>query len=320
MLNRSLGALLVAGLLALTFAAPRISAQNLPTDAVNSPNNYPPVLPEREGPPPPRLVFLTMEEVALPGQLSEHPLAVEGEEITLPVAGGRAWVRLKPDPRVRVVPGATPVAGQGGDESWVYSEDGRARFRSLAEGRVEAEVYAPNKDEWRPDWSFRVGGAVLAPPVVDGERLFFGSLDDQVYAVRSDNGHLLWADDVGARVSRPLGLWRGELLPEEPDEIPREYALIIVVPDDGSTIQALDSHDGQRVAFLEMPEFEPGLVSPPLVDSEGAIVVARQKYEAADAALMVYRLAPPEPAPEADADEEQVAYNDPAPSPEGGSE
>jgi len=32
-------------------------------------------------------------------------------------------------------------------------------------------------------WSFRTGGAVLSTPVVDGDTVYFGSWDGQLYAI-----------------------------------------------------------------------------------------------------------------------------------------
>jgi hypothetical protein len=248
--------------------------------------------------------------------LLEHPLRLDGAEIALPVSGGEGRVRLVPEPTLRVVPVEGFASGSfaAGDPSWVLSEDGLFRFRSLPEGRIEAEKLSEKTEQWREAWSYRVGGAVLAAPVLDGNRLFFGSIDNQVYAVRADNGHRLWSVDVGARLSRPVALWHGVLQPNAEGEPPREYSLLIVVPDDGAGMVALDSYNGTRVASLRLPEFESGFVSPALVTPEFGVLVARQKYAPTDAVLMVYRLGIPEPPPDTD---EQVAYNDGTPSPDG---
>jgi hypothetical protein len=312
-------AISLACALAVSSPIPTLRAQTLPQDAVNSPNNYPPPIPPREGPPPPGLSFQTAQEVALPGPLLEHPLRIDGDEIALPVAGGEGRVRLVPEPSFRVVPAREFTNGTfaEGDTNWVLSEDGLFRFRSLSEGRIEAEKLSEKTEEWRDAWTYRVGGAVLAAPVPDGGRLFFGSLDNQVYAVRADNGHLLWSVDVGARLSRPLAVWHGILQPDAEGEPPREYSLLIVVPDDGAGMVALDTYNGTRVAALRLPEFESGFVSPALVSPEIGVVVARQRYAPTDAVLMVYRLGIPEPPPDSD---EEVAYNEATPSSDGETE
>jgi len=318
-LHRVRIAICLAGALAVSSLILPFLAQTLPQDAVNSPNNYPPPIPPREGPPPPGLAFQTFQEVALPGPLLEHALRLDDDEIALPVAGGEGRVRLEPETSLRVVPAGEFSNGSftEGDTTWVYAEDGLVRFRSRPEGGIEAERLVEKSEEWRDAWSYRVGGAILAAPVLDESRLFFGSLDNQVYAVRADNGHRLWSVDVGARVSRPLAVWRGVLKPDAEGEPAREYSLLIVVPDDGAGMVALDAYNGTRVATLRLPEFEPGFVSPALVSPELGIVVARQKYAPTDAALMVYHLDIPEPPPDSD---EQVAYNDETPSPDGEAE
>src|SRR5437667_6229284 len=51
-------------------------------------------------------------------------------------------------------------------------------------------------------WKFRSGGRVTSSPVVAGGRVFIGSGDGQVYALRLDNGQKVWSfktgDDVEA--------------------------------------------------------------------------------------------------------------------------
>jgi len=282
------------------------TAQSLPSSPQReSPDAYPPALPRREGPPQPELTFRRVDEIPLPGPLRAEPLRLDDGTVRLPVNGGWAIVTLEPEPSVQISTTEPPAPDRGVEnaQDWVVSEDGRFRFRTEPSGKVIAE--RNRRKGWRKAWRRRVAGATLAPPLVAGRRVYFGSLDNQVYALRADNGHYLWAQDVGARVSRPLTWWQGRI-----GEAPAFAAVVLLVPDNGGSILALDPYDGRRLASWELPTEEDRLLPPALAAGNGKIVVAVQRYDAAEAALLVFDLAPPAPA-------DEVAYNAPDPSEEG---
>ena len=204
---------------------------------------------------------------------------------------------------ISTTPPPEPDTGDESRPQWVVSDDGRFRFRAEPAGKVIAE--RNRRKGWRKAWRRRIAGATLAPPLVSGRRVFFGSLDNQVYALRADNGHYLWAKDVGARISRPLTWWQGRV-----GEGPTFVELVLLVPDNGGGILALDPYDGGRLASFDLPVEEDRLLPPALVAGDGKIVVAVQKYDDAEAALLVFELAAPAPA-------DDVAYNDPDLSEEG---
>ena len=81
----------------------------------------------------------------------------------------------------------------------------------------------------------------------------------------------------------------------------------------GATVIALDTHDGSRLATLELPSEKNRILAPVLTTADGKIVLAIQRYDPADAALVVFELKPPvEPTAE-----EEVAYNEPGRPEEG---
>lgn len=271
---------------------------------------YPSPLARREGPAPPSVAFRLVDRIALPGPLSGEPPRWDDGRLLVPVSGGMVVVR--PGDGVDVRPGRDDRGddrANSGGRPWVVSEDGLARYRTLPRGRVIAERRERPGDRWKRAWSLRVAGATLAPPLLSGPRLLFGSLDNQLYAVRARNGHRLWAVDLGERISRPLALWEGTLPVREGGERKVIQArFVLVVPDGGGRLVAIDPHDGRSVATVELPDRDEWLAAPAVPLPDHSIALARQGFESSEAAVLVYAL---EAAP---ADE--VPYNE-ASAPQG---
>jgi hypothetical protein len=303
---------IAVGLLAIATWTGQAAAQSMSSSAKReTPDAYPPALPRREGPPQPELVFRQIEEIPLPGPLTQEPVRLDDGTASLPVNGGWAIVTLEASPSVRISSVAPPETAPDPEQAseWVHSADGRYRFRTEPPGRVVAE--RKRRKGWKKAWKRRIAGATLAPPVVSDRRVFFGSMDNQVYALRADNGHYLWARDVGARLSQPLTWWQGGIRASEADPgRPAFVELLLLVPDNGAGIVALDPYDGGRLAILELPTEEDRLLPPVLAAAGGKIVVAVQRYDAAEAALLVFDLASADPSG-------KVAYNAPDPSEDG---
>ena len=161
-----------------------------------------------------------------------------------------------------------------------------------------------------------MAGSTVSPPLVTQKRVYFGALDNRVYCIKRRSGHRVWAIDVAGRVTRPLmivtihDLPATEPEPAEQDagtdttkkkkkskkgaeaEAPRSVELLLVVPDHGSSIVALTVETGQKAAEYALPESEGTFKGSPLLTPDGKIVVARQKYEASDASLLVLNLGP----------------------------
>jgi hypothetical protein len=66
--------------------------------------------------------------------------------------------------------------------------------------------------------------------------------------------------------------------------------VILVVPENGAGVSALDAETGAKVASFTLPEDEGWLVGAPLLTPDGKIVIARQKYAPGDASLMVFHI------------------------------
>jgi hypothetical protein len=281
------------------------------------PNIYPPALPLRKGPKPPGLAFRVLGEVALRGPLPEaSPRLVEGK-IAVATEAGIATAEPVPGASATVAPAVDPPPPAEAGSGWVLSADGRYRYRTLPEGRLDAEKLSRfGSGKWKPKWKVRLTGGTPAAPLVLEKRVCVGSLADLVTCVRYDNGHRVWATDVQDRISRPLVLWEGEVSEPGASGAPPHTAkerLILVTPDTGGNIVALDPYDGAKRATFELPEASGRIASEPVVTPAGTVAVPRQGYEASEAGitLLAVVVAPKEPAKPKT--EKPVSYNDAAP-------
>jgi hypothetical protein len=268
--------------------APSLPSALAQTLGPGYPDRYPPPLPKRSGPKPPPLAFTVAGTVPLLGPVSAVGAGLADDRVVLRGPTGFVAVPLSAGTGPTAAD-APPLPAGTDAEGWVYAPKGGWRFRTLPEGRVVAQKWWGTRRGWRTDWSLRVGGATPAPPVLVDGRLLFGSLDDQVYAVRADNGHRLWAVDLGERLSRPLALWHGSV---EVEGMAREVDAVLVAPDDSLSVVALDVFDGTRLATFAVKTVPEGnaLVSAPLVAPDGRVAVAHQGYAPEEAALLLLRL------------------------------
>jgi hypothetical protein len=248
------------------------------------PNNYPPALPTRRGPGP-VLVFERLGEIALPGPLGERPGFLSDGVVVLPVEGG--WARVVPE--AEATPSIVPAVDPPETPEWVPSFNGKRRYRTTAEGLVEAQRRSRTSDKWVRSWRIVAPNSIMAPPILLGPRLCYAGLDDRVTCVRASNGHRVWAVDLGDRLSRELTCWPACGTGAVDGEV------LLVVPDDGASLIALDAYDGRRVATFELPAAQ-RFTSPALVVSGDRIAIARKGYDAREAALVLLRLTTPPPA------------------------
>ena len=207
------------------------------------------------------------------------------------------------DAKPTIVPElAVPEASE-----WIVSLDGKRRYRTTQEGLVEAQRRSRvHKTKWVKSWRIIAPNSIMAPPILLGPRLCYAGLDDLVTCVRASNGHRLWAVDLGDRLSRGLTCWPGC------QGIPADGEVLLVVPDDGASVVALDAYDGRRIAAFDLPATQ-RFASQALVVSGERIAVARKGYDEKEAALVLLRLIPPPAAPPAPAAPATVPYNDGSP-------
>ncbi len=272
------------------------------------PDNYPPALPNRTGPQPPPVVLEWVGETPIAGPLRSGPLALSGGSVLVPAESGTLEVELREGGRATLREDAEPPA-EPDPFRWSEAPDGLYRCRAAPGGGLVVEHRRRTSSRWKEAWRRATAAPVSPPPVVVGRRVLFASSDGRVTAARLSNGHLLWATDVGERLSRAAVLWNGPLGEAgSGEEVGSEIALLLVIPDSGTALLALDVYDGRVVARGAVPGERGRLVSPPLLLADGRIAAARQGYALEDAGLGTYRIRRAETRATADRPE-AVPYN-----------
>lgn len=268
------------------------------------PDNYPPALPNRKGPQPPPVILEWVGETPIAGPLRSGPLALSGGAVLVPAESGTLAVEPREGGTAKLREDAEPPA-EPDPFRWSEGPDGLTRCRAAPGGGLVAEHRRRTSSPWKEAWRRATAAPVSAPPVVVGRRVLFASSEGRVTAARLSNGHLLWATDVGERLSRAAVLWSGSLGEAGSGE---EVSLLLVIPDSGTALLALDVYDGRVVARGPVPGERGRLVSPPLLLADGRIAAARQGYALEDAGLGTYRIRRAEKRAAADPPE-AVPYN-----------
>lgn len=286
----------LTGVALLALAFPVALAQTGTSDKPFDMEELEPVADSGEDQSQPQFRFHLIADVSLPGPLPPGGPYAMDDGIAIKVAGGLALVSWDGTLDIRETGAAQPSETKE-DLVFGVSDDGRIRASGMAEGWIKAEKFCEScRKTWRKKWRVRAPGSAFARPLVTRKRVYYGATDNQVYSVKRRNGHRVWATDVGGRVLRPLELLRITAPPETLYIGPRGSRmmdLVLVVPDSGETIIALEGRTGSRVARRELPENEAFVGSP--LTRGGKLAVVRQRYDASDAALLLFELKPPLP-------------------------
>lgn len=255
------------------------------------PDNYPPPLPKRQGPQPPPIVLEWDGEIRVSGPLRAGPLALRADYVLLPTPDGAIRVELGGENETTRLTGER--SGPELDRfRWIVARNGRFRWRTAPEGGLIVEKRRNERAEWKKSWRLSTPAPLSSPPTQVGRRLVYTTSDGRAHAVRLSNGHRLWATDLGERVSAATAVWSGSLSPSDAarGSAGEAYFLLLVVPDSGTALLAIDVYDGRVLARGSIPGGRGRLVSAPLLLTNGRIAVARQGYALEDAALGFFRV------------------------------
>jgi hypothetical protein len=253
-----------------------------------------PLYGQRGGSKPDRLTFAVTAEIALPGPLPSGGPDLDGEFLEIDVAGGIARTSWSAGSTLSVRPADSPVSGVEPliFVRWSYDPARLHRSQALPSGLIYTQKrQRSSSSRWHKTWKLRVSGNNIAPPLLTDRRVFFGSQNNRVYGLRKRNGHQVWSTDLDQRISRRLVHYQGQLeAPPESTNDAQDLELILVLPDPGSRLIALDAATGMLVAEYNLPRDGGKFVGVPVVTPDAQVVVAKESYNAAEAALIVLKL------------------------------
>ncbi len=249
----------------------------------------------------PKMSFQIVADIPLPGPLPDVGPTRKGDRIELPVAGGLATSPWAPDSVATIVPRTDGTGDEGaGDAPGATSPEavmtisldpsGRFRTRFAEGGKLVLEKSCRScKKGWKKKWTLTVPGDRIAPPLVTDGRVYFGAQDNRVYCLKRKNGHREWDVDVGTRISKQPIAWSPPSPTGAPPDPGAPHA-VLVLPDEGSSVLALDARTGQELARFVLPTAGGTIRGAPITTPDGHIVLAREKYNPEEASLIVLQL------------------------------
>ena len=212
--------------------------------------------------------------------------------IAATIAGDRLYLPLE-DGRVMALDLLT------GELLWERRFDGTlapilALDDRLFLGTTDNFFYCVSPVDGRIQWRWRTGGDIIGAPVVDAERVYFVSLDNQIRALDRRTGVQRWKRDLPARPAAGLRQMRNLLIPtgraprlwlyyavdgqsageyEMTSELAvpplmfpadEDATLTVVLVTDAGVVQAFRTADGPRMAAMD---YLPGFIPIQLVGS-----------------------------------------------------
>jgi outer membrane protein assembly factor BamB len=164
--------------------------------------------------------------------------------------------------------------------------NGRLTMSEPPPGKPAGALLRLDADTGKLIWRVDSEDGVLAPPVLDWERVYFVSRDGHCYAFSRGEGAVAWIRDMGSpAVAAPALAW-GELC-----VVGTEGQLALLHPESGRLNAAFDfgSWSSARPRLLSAPAIEPGL------GGERWVYVGTELRSAAGAAAILFCLADPAP-------------------------
>lgn len=271
-------------MLATSWTGPGGSVAQIPGQETYQQELFLDIRQKRKGPPPPRLMLRVAMEIPLPGPLRTGPLDFEEGRLRVGVPGGRLILEPGEDASPVLEPTVAIEDPPRGRQWEVGGRKGKRRFRTEDGGLLRAQKRSASRPTgWRNLWKVRIPGETLSRPVVIGKRVFVGSTDSRIYALRLRNGHRIWARDYGDRLILPISHWIGEIDGQT-------FDLLLAVPAGKRSLLVIDPFDGTVVASYSLPGDGEKFVSSAVPVDQGRIAIARQKYLQTEAGLLVLDL------------------------------
>ena len=152
---------------------------------------------------------------------------------------------------------------------------------------AEDKIIALDADSGTVRWTFFTGGPVRFAPAAWRDRIFAASDDDCLYALKGEDGTLLWKHRGGPNERMCMG--NGRLIsrwPARGGPVVMEntvYYAAGIWPSDGVFLHALDARTGEvlwtndRIGRMNMPQPHPGATADSGVAPQGYLVATESR-------------------------------------------
>ena len=125
----------------------------------------------------PRLSFILVTEIPLPGPLPEGQPELVEDRVRISVAGGSAltaWT-VDAEPELSAVEPTDP--DESDVDGWSFDPGGKFRARVEPAGRLVVEKRCGRFCKgWKRAWKLRGAGIAQVPPVLTDHRIYFGEI------------------------------------------------------------------------------------------------------------------------------------------------
>ena len=169
-------------------------------------------------------------------------------------------------PLATVAPGASPVgtaAAAPGDKAWSFSTGSYVQsspsfgYGNIYFGSGDENVYAVNAETGEQVWSFSTGDTIRSSAAVADGTVYIGSDDNTIYALDAETGEQQWSYSTGGPVSSGA---------------PTVVDGVVYATHGGSSLFALDAETGEQLWSYGSVSQNPG--SPTVAD--GLVYVGDQ--------------------------------------------
>jgi polyvinyl alcohol dehydrogenase (cytochrome) len=127
------------------------------------------------------------------------------------------------------------------DSQWPIAGQNLANTRSQPD---ETKIGVNNVAGLKPKWVFTSGGDISATPTVTGNAVYFPDWSGRLYAVRKNDGRLLWSQRISDYTGDPTAISRVSPAVNGDDLIIGDNHRTSVVHD-GAMVMAVSRHTGQ---------------------------------------------------------------------------
>jgi outer membrane protein assembly factor BamB len=140
------------------------------------------------------LFWLILWMVALGSLSNGEILAAENQTSTI-ISGGDRWPMFHND--LRNTGYSSSTAPRTNETAWRFNTGGPVDSPTVSGdlvyfGSYDDNFYALNITDGKVVWRFKTGNNILSPAAINDGLVYFGSEDNNIYALNATSGDLIW--------------------------------------------------------------------------------------------------------------------------------